>query len=389
MPRIDSTPDLYFDANGSTPVHPRVLELCQAHLASVYGNPSARHPEGLRARRAIDAARSSIAHALGAASHEIWFTSGGTESNNWALLGCAERSSRRHLIVSAVEHKSVLQSARELERRGFELELLPVDSSGSVHQRELERRLRPDTLLVSVMAANNETGVVQPVREIGALCRRRGVLFHTDAVAMLGKLPVDVRVLGCDLLSLSSHKLYAPKGCGVLYVRSGVPIAPLIHGCGQQDGLRGGTENALPIVGLARALELLERGELCSARELARHRDDLWLRLSARFPRCRRNGAGSFLPNTLNVCFPGADASLLQARLGERGISVAVGAAAGGGAPSHVLAAMGMTAEEARASLRFSLGRGIDAASLRTLIDALEAVLPEGYSAAEVVGGRR
>ncbi len=368
--------DLYFDANGSTPVHPKVLEVCQAYLAGFFGNPSARHAEGLRARRAIDAARATIARELGASADEIWFTSGGTESNNWALLGTAERSSRRHLVVSAIEHKSVLQSARELERRGYELELLPVDSAGAVRKHDLEHRLRPDTLLVSVMAANNETGVVQPVREIGELCRERGVLFHTDAVAMLGKLPVDLRELPCDLLSLSSHKLYAPKGCGVLFVRSGVPIAPLIHGCGQQDGRRGGTENALPVVGFARALELLARGELVSPRNLAHWRDELWLRLGSRFPGCRRNGAGSFLPNTLNVCFPGCVALDVQAALAERGISVSVGAAAGGGAPSHVLTAMGLSVEQARSSLRFSLGRSTDAASIQALIDTLEAVLP-------------
>jgi len=230
-------------------------------------------------------------------------------------------------------------------------------------------------LLVSVMTTNNETGVVQPVREIGELCRERGVLFHTDAVATLGKLPVDVRALGCDLTSLASHKLYAPKGCGVLYVRKGVAIAPLIHGCGQQNGLRGGTENVLAVVGFARAIELLERGELGSAQSLAALRDELWAALRERFPQALRNGAGSFLPNTLNVCFPGADAAEAQAALAELGISVAVGAAAGGGAPSHVLSAMGCDAAHARASLRFSLSRSTTRASLQALVEALAQVL--------------
>ena len=368
-------PDLYFDANGSTPLHPRVLETCQSLLADLYGNPSARHAEGLRARRAIDAARATIARALGAAAEEIWFTSGGTESNNWALLGCAGASTKRHLVVSAVEHKSVLQTARALERQGYELELLPVDASGTVQRRDLEHVLRPDTLLVSVMTANNETGVVQPVRELAELCRERGVLFHTDAVASLGKLPVDVRALGCDLLSLASHKLYAPKGCGVLYVRKSVAIAPLIHGCGQQDGLRGGTENALAIVGFARAMELLERGELVSPQTLGASRDELWSSIRERFPAARRNGAGSFLPNTLNVCFPGSDAAEAQARLAELGISVAVGAAAGGAPPSHVLSAMGLSPEDARGSLRFSLGRSTSRESIRALVAALAEVL--------------
>ena len=368
-------PDLYFDANGSTPLHPRVLETCQGLLADLYGNPSAAHAEGRRARHAIDAARATIARALGASPDEIWFTSGGTEANNWALLGCAAASARRHLVVSAIEHKSVLQTARELERRGFELELLPADASGAVRSGDLERLLRPETLLVSVMTTNNETGVVQPVRELADLCRARGVLFHTDAVSTLGKLPVDVRALGCDLLSLASHKLYAPKGCGVLYVRKGVAIAPLIHGCGQQNGLRGGTENVLAVVGFARAIELLERGELGSPQTLASLRDELWAALRERFPQALRNGSGACLPNTLNVCFPGADAAEAQAALAELGISVAVGAAAGGGAPSHVLSAMGCDAAHARASLRFSLGRSTTRASLHALVDALALVL--------------
>lgn len=368
-------PDLYFDANGSTPLHPRVLETCQGLLADLYGNPSAAHAEGRRARHAIDAARSTIARAIGAGADEIWFTSGGTEANNWALLGCAAASPRRHLLVSAIEHKSVLQTARELERRGYELELLPVDASGSVRRHDLERLLRPETLLVSVMAANNETGVVQPVRELADLCRERGVLFHTDAVAMLGKLPVDVRALGCDLLSLASHKLYAPKGCGVLYVRKGVAIAPLIHGCGQQNGLRGGTENVLAVVGFARAIELHERGELGAPQAFAALRDELWAALRARFGQALRNGEGAFLPNTLNVCFPGADAAEAQAALAELGISVAVGAAAGGCSPSHVLTAMGCDAAHARASLRFSLGRSTTRASLDALVEALAQVL--------------
>jgi len=370
-------PDLYFDTNGSTPLHPRVLETCQGLLADLYGNPSARHAEGLRARRAVDAARTTIARAIGAAPEELWFTSGGTESNNWALFGAAAASPRRHLIVSAIEHKSVLESARELERRGYELELLPVDGAGSVRHSDLEPRLRPDTLLVSVMTTNNETGVVQPVREIAALCRARGVLFHTDAVSTLGKLPVDVRALDCDLLSLASHKLYAPKGCGVLYVRKGVALAPLIHGCGQQNGMRAGTENLLAVAGFARALELLERGELVSPQALAALRDELWLAIRERFPAAQRNGSGSFLPNTLNVCFPGADALEAQAALCELGISVAVASAAGGASPSHVLTAMGCDARHALGSLRFSLGRSTTRESLRVLLDALAEVLPE------------
>lgn len=378
----------YFDYNGSTPVHPRVLELCQGFLAGYWGNPSAAHAEGLRARQAIEGARASIARALGATPAEITFTSGGTESNNWALFGTAARSPRRHLVVSAVEHKSVLEPARELERRGYDVDYLAPDGSGAVRLRDLEPLLRPDTLLVSVMCANNETGVVQPVREIGALCRARGILFHTDAVATLGKLPVNVQELRCDLASLASHKLYAPKGCGVLYVRRGTAIAPLVLGCGQQQGLRSGTENALAVIGFGRALELLHRDELVHPREIAALREELWRDLSERLPACQRNGAGSFLPNTLNVCFPGTSAVELQAALAEQGFSVSAGASAAGCAPSHVLTAMGLSAERARSSLRFSLGSGNTRASVRQLVDTLvEACARSSSATAGVVRG--
>ncbi|MEY2783954.1 MAG: hypothetical protein RL277_158 [Planctomycetota bacterium] len=363
--------DLYFDANGSTPLHPEVLALCQRYLEGLYGNPSARHPAGLAARRGIDAAKASLAVSIGAQPEELWFSSGGTESNNWAVFGAAEAGRGRHILVSAVEHKAVLMPAEALARRGFEVEQVPVDARGAVSARDLIQRIRRDTALVSLMHANNETGVIQPVEEVGRACRERGVWFHVDAVCTLGKIPVDVRALSCDLLTAASHKVYSPKGCGLMYIRKGVTLPAFVHGCGHQGGMRGGTENALPIVGLARAMELYREGRLIDAAALTALRDALWSGLEAGIPGVQRNGAGPLLPNTLNVYFPGQAGHALQAQLGERGISVATAAGAGAAAPSHVLLAMGCPDERARASLRFSLGAKTSEESIRVLVESL------------------
>lgn len=363
--------DLYFDCNGSTPLHPEVLERCQAYLSGFFGNPSAQHPAGLAARAGIDEAKHSIADSIGAHPEELWLTSGGTESNNWALMGIAERATRRHLLISAIEHKSVLLPAQALARRGFEVEWLPVDAAGAVSVAEVERRLRSDTLLVSLMHANNETGVIQPVESVGALCRSRGVLFHVDGVCSLGKIPVDVRALNCDLFTAASHKVYAPKGCGLMYVRRGVELAPFVHGCGHQGAMRGGTENALPVIGLARSLELFRVGKLVNPAELAALRDQLLRELTQRIPGVECNGAGARLPNTLNAYFPSRLGYELQRELGALGISVATAAGAGPAAPSHVLLAMGHSPTRARSSLRFSLGAKTTSESVQRLVEAL------------------
>lgn len=362
----------YFDYNGSTPVHPEVSELGARVQLECFGNAAAPHAAGLRAQTVIAHAREEIACGIGARPEEIWFTSGGTESNNWAFFGSAAVSMRRHLVVSAIEHKSVLRSAEELERRGFQLTLVAPQSSGAVHVRDVEAAVRDDTLLVSIMWANNETGVVQPVREIAALCRQRGLRFHSDAVCVLGKLPIRVGEVGCDLLSLSSHKLYSPKGCGVLYVRSGVEIAPFVHGCGQQQGMRSGTENTACVAAFGRATSLMEGGAFEPETCFEDLRRQLWHGIAERCPEAEPNGHGALLPNTLNVYFPGCAAVDLQAALAERGYSVAAGAAAGTGSPSHVLKAMGFSDERARGSLRFSLGRHTTPEGVSGLLRALQ-----------------
>jgi len=366
--------DAYLDINGSTPVHPAVLEAYIESTRATCGNASASHPAGLLAQEHIAHARAAAARALGASSDEIWFTSGGTESNNWALKGLFAPGQGGHLVTTAIEHKSVLRTADALARAGVAIDVVPVGDSGRVAVADIARALRADTRVVSLMVANNETGVLQPVREVAELCRARGVLLHCDAVAAIGKLPLDVRELGCDLLSISGHKLYAPKGCGVLYVRRGVALAPLIDGCGQQCGMRSGTENTAAVAALGRAFELLAEGAFDAARS-PELRDRLWGGVRALEPRALRNGEGPWLPNTLSVTFPGRIGAELQSALGARGVHCAAGAAATGSSPSHVLMAMGKGESHARATLRFSLGHSTRADDIERALAALAAAL--------------
>lgn len=379
-----TTRDVYLDNNGSTPVHPAVLEAFLASLRNTCGNASASHPLGQRAQVEIAIAKEQVARALGAEPDEVWFTSGGTESNNWALKGCFEpgagaAAGAGHLVVSAIEHKSVLRSAEALARVGVALTVVPVGTSGRVRIEDVERALRPDTRLVSLMLANNETGVLQPVREVAKLCHARGIRFHTDAVAAIGKVPIDVRELGCDLLSISGHKLYAPKGCGVLYVKRGLTLAPLIDGCGQQCGMRSGTENTPAVAALGCAFELLGKGEFRAARS-SELRDLLWERIHALDPKAVRNGEEPTLPNTLSVSFSGRTGAELLGELGRRGVHVAAGAAATGAAPSHVLMAMGHGETRARSTLRLTLGHSTTRDdvefAVKVLASALAATAP-------------
>jgi cysteine desulfurase len=363
----------YMDVNGSTPVHPEVAAAVQEVMLTLPGNPSAGHPEGLRAREAIEQARVSIALGVGARPEEIFFTSGGTESNNWALSSAWKREEGEHAVVSAIEHKSVLEPLRAASR--IELTELAPAADGALRVAQVEGALRANTRLVSVMLANNETGVLQPVAEIAVLCRSRGIAFHTDAVTALGKVPIDVRQLGCDSLSLSAHKMYAPKGVGVLYVRTGSAIGPWMLGCGQQGGLRSGTENTSGVVGFGHAMELMRAGHLGDARSLAALRDELWERLSELHSACLRNGSGPCLPGTLNVAFPGHSAHALQTALAQAGYSVGTGASGSSGRPSHVLSAMGLDAERARSSLRFSLGHFATSTAIEGLVETLRGIL--------------
>jgi cysteine desulfurase len=357
---------IYLDHHATTPLDPRVLDAMLPWLRDDFGNPSsATHVYGWRAEAAVEDARERLAGALGAADPtEIVFTSGTTESDNLAILGVARGSRPRgdHLVTTAIEHPAVLDACRALRREGFEVSELPVGRDGLVDPGAVEKVLREGTVLVSVMAANSEIGVIQPLEAIGEICRERGVVFHSDAAQAVGRIPVDVDALGLDLLSMCAHKLYGPKGIGLLYVRRRRPrlrIEPLLHGGGQQAGLRPGTLPVPLIVGFARAVELcLEELDREAAR-LAGLRDRLWAQLETALPGVSRNGHPKRrLPGNLHVAFEGVRADALIADLPELALSSGSACASASGEPSHVLIALGLPDALAEGALRFGLGRG-------------------------------
>lgn len=351
---------VYFDHNATTPLAPEV-EAAVAGGMRTFGNPSAIYREGKRARGEMERARRSAALLVNATARRIHFTGGGSEANNLALKGAVFRAeeSRRHIVTSAIEHPSVLAVCRWLEGRGYSVTYLGVDGEGRVRSEDLQRAVTEKTCLVSVMLANNETGALQPLRELAAIARKRGALVHSDAVQAAGKIPVDVEDLGVDLLTLSGHKFHGPKGVGVLYVRRGVELDPLVHGGGQERGLRSGTENVPAVIGIGRAAELALSG-LPSMERVRALRDRLEEELRRLVPGARLNGPGEErLPNTLNMTLPGIRGESLVLALDQRGIALSSGSACHAGVPepSHALLAMGLSDEEAHCALRISLGR--------------------------------
>lgn len=354
---------VYLDHNATTPLHPDVLAAMLPYLGERFGNPSSVHAWGREARHALETARQGVAGVLGVADKDcIVFTGGGTEANNLALTGVlGARSGRpRHLIVSAVEHQAVVHTADHLERQGCAVTRLAVDREGVLDPHEVRRAIRPDTVLVSLMHANNETGVLFPIAEVAQVCRERDVLFHTDAIQSFGKVPVNVEALGVDLLSVSGHKIHGPKGVGALYVRREIAMIPLIHGGRQERSRRGGTENVAGAVGLAHAATLMGADLEEVSRRIAELRDRLETVLTATGGAVLRNGhRGRRLPHTSNLAFPGVEAESLVIALDLQGVAVSSGAACSSGAvePSHVLLAMGVSPDHAQSSVRFSLGR--------------------------------
>jgi len=351
---------LYLDYNATTPVAAEVLEAMLPCLAQHYGNPSSSHAHGAKASEAMRAARESVAALLGAAADEIVFTGSATEANNLALLGVARAlaGEKRHLVVSAVEHPAVIEPALQLQREGWDLSVIPVDAYGRVDPAAVAAALRPDTALVSIMHANNEVGTIQPVAEIAAIAKARGILMHTDAAQSAGKIPLDVEALGVDLLTLAGHKFYAPKGVGALYVRTGTPIAPIQFGAGQERGLRPGTENVPQMVGLGAAARLARERLPAATEKLRALRDALHERLAAAVPGLMLNGHPSErLPNTLSVSFPGIAGRELLSRVEGR-LAASVGSACHSetDAVSGVLAAMGFDAHRAMGAVRLSVG---------------------------------
>ena len=372
---------VYLDHAATSPVRREVVEAMLPHFSETMGNASSLHMFGQRAKRALEEARQSVARALGAHPKEIYFTSGGTESNNLAIKGVARANSHRgrHLIISPIEHHAVLNTLHHLETEGYQVTYLPVDDQGIVDLDALEHSIRDDTILISIMLANNEVGTIEPLSQIADIARRKGILLHTDAVQAVGKVPVDVDDLGVDLLSLTAHKLYGPKGTGALYVRHGTRIAPLLHGGHQERTMRPGTENIPGIVGLATALDLACRDLDTESARLAALRDRLESGIRDRIQDVRMNGHPELrLPNILNMSFARAEGESLLLALDTRGIAVSTGSAcaAGSAEPSHVLQAMGVDSLLAQGSLRFSLGRDNDEDDIDYVLDALAEIVP-------------
>lgn len=372
--------EIYLDNNATTPVDPRVIEALLPVLQQHFGNPSSGHRYGTRAAAHVEQARAHVARAIHARDTEIVFTSGGTEADNAALRGVLAASEhRRHLVISAIEHSAILDLAAVLESEGLRVTRVGVNANGVVRLDELERALTPQTALVSLMLANNETGVVQPVAEAVRLARRHGARVHTDAVQALGKVTIDVEDLGVDLLSLSAHKVYGPKGCGALYVRKGTPFRAVQVGGHQERDRRGGTHNVPGIVGLGKACELLSAAD--HADEIARlraARDAFERRLLARIPGAVILGkSAERLPNTTCVCFPGVDGAAALMLLSELGICVSGGAACSSGSLelSHVLEAMGVEAHVGLGQMRISWGRFNSDADGERLLGELPGVI--------------
>jgi cysteine desulfurase len=368
----------YFDHNATTPVAPEVLETMVACLGQVYGNASSIHHFGQAAKQKLEQARRQVAALIHSTPAEVVFTSGGTESDNLAVFGAirAAKRTQAHLITSAIEHPAVLASSAQLERQGVAVTYLPVNAGGLVNSEDVQRALRPETVLVSIMHANNELGTIQPLAEIARITREAGVLLHADGVQATGKIAVDVEALGVDLYSISGHKLYAPKGVGALYVRKGTALAPTAFGGHHERDRRPGTENVPGIAALGAAAELAMRTLMAESERLTALRDRLENSVLDRISGTGINGARwNRTPNTSNLYFDGVDGEAMVIALDLRGFAVSTGSACSSGAitPSHVLTAMGLSADRARSSLRFSLGRSNTVEQVDALADAVAA----------------
>ncbi|MBQ8953709.1 MAG: cysteine desulfurase NifS [Clostridia bacterium] len=351
---------IYMDNAATTRITPPVLEAMMPYLTDIYGNPSSIHAFGREARRALETARAQVAAAINAKPSEIYFTGCGTEADNWAVRGTAYAQKRKgsHIITSAIEHHAILHTCQQLEREGFTVTYVPVDEMGIIKLDELEKAITPETTLITVMAANNEIGTIQPIEEIGKIAKAHGIRFHTDAVQAIGAIPIDVQALGVDMLSMSGHKFHAPKGVGALYVRSGVRLQRFMQGGAQERTQRAGTENLASIVAMGKAIELATSGIEDKAKKLIAMRDRLMEGIVAAIPECRVNGHPTQrLPGNCNVSIRYIEGEALLLSLDLKGIAASSGSACTSGSldPSHVLLAIGLPHEIAHGSLRFSL----------------------------------
>lgn len=366
---------IYLDNNASTPVDPEVAEAVIFALRNNFGNPSSSHKAGRTAREAVETAREMVASLINASPHEIFFTSGGTESNNIAITGIASKNKGGHIITSIIEHPSVMNTCRHLEENGFEITYVPAGRDGRVSAEDVERVIRHDTILVTIMHANNETGVLQPLKEIGEVTRQRNIPFHTDAAQSAGKIPVKADELNIDMLTIAAHKFYGPKGIGALYIRKGLTIKPIMSGAAHESGLRPGTENVPAIAGFGKACELSSRYTGLWASQTLSLTTMLYNGLRQRAGSITLNGHETLrLPNTVNISVRGVDAADLLERLGER-VAASSGSAchAGSRKPSSILLSMGISEQDALSSIRLSTGKDNTEKEIMEAIDIISA----------------
>jgi cysteine desulfurase len=371
---------IYLDYAATTPTHPEVVKAILPHFTDAFGNPSSIYSYGQEAKGAIEEARTKVAELIGARDEEIVFTSGGTEADNFAIKGVAfaNESKGNHIVTSSIEHHAVMETCKFLERKGFSVTYLPVDECGLVHPDNVRRAITDKTILISVMHANNEVGTIEPIAEIGKIAREAGIYFHTDAVQTVGHIPVDVNKLGVDLLSMSAHKLYGPKGVGAIYIRKGTKLLPFMHGGEQERRRRASTENVPGIVGFGKAAEIAQREMSGEAERLTCLRDRLTNGLLERIDHSRLNGHPiTRLPNNANISVDFVEGESMLLNLDLEGICASTGSACSSSSlePSHVLLAMGLSHEQAHSSLRFTLGEWTTEEEIERVLDVLPGIV--------------
>ncbi|EEH96780.1 cysteine desulfurase NifS [Clostridium sp. 7_2_43FAA] len=370
---------IYLDHAATTSINEEVLKEMMPYLTNQYGNPSSIYSFGRKSKKAIEKAREQIAATINAKKSEIYFTSGGTEADNWAIKGIAGyyKKKGKHIITSSIEHHAVINSCKRLEGEGFEISYLPVDKDGKISIEDLKKSIRKDTILISIMMANNEIGTVEPIAEIGKIAREKGIIFHTDAIQAVGCITIDVEDLQVDLLSISAHKFYGPKGVGALYIRKGTGIDSLMDGGEQEKGKRGSTENVASIVGIGKAIELANKNLIEYQKKLCCLRDEAIIQILKNIPNTKLNGhAVDRLPGNVNILFEGMEAETMILKLDKMGFAVSSGAACSSGLtePSHVLKAIGLSHEKAQCSLRFTFGEENNIKDVKKLVEALKKI---------------
>jgi len=371
---------IYLDNAASTPVHEQVLHEMIPFFQDQFGNPSSIHRYGRFAQRAIQNARKQIAHLINSEPNEILLTSGGTESNNTALFGLAHAAKGNHIVTSSIEHEAILEPCKKLEKEGFEITYIPVDNSGLVNSKDIEKSITPETCLVSIMFANNEVGTIQPIHEISKICHDKQIVFHTDAVQAVGKVKIDVKELGIDMLSISSHKINGPKGVGALYIKKGIEIIPFIFGGGQENGMRSGTENVASIVGFGKACQLAQENMKQNILHLQNIRNNLIAKVMKEIPLVTLNGhSDQRIANNAHFTFLGVNGEDLIIKLDENGIAASTGSACSVRVQkeSHVLKAMGFSHDQIAGSLRLTVGISNTDSEIEKTVEILKKVVKE------------